>query len=189
MIKNPSYFKFKDFDYSFEKHSGFIKEDGFISWNGPLRFKNIIYEKFKKNNRIDLFYNAYLTKINLDKNKNKIQNLTIENDLKNKKTNIKSKYYCLCCGGLENAKILLNHNIQNFSTEYVKNSLVGKNFLNHPWGDFGSIYMHRNVDALKLTEIFKSNKYLKNKVRAIFCLNDEIQKKRKYSKSLHICKF
>lgn len=175
--KNPSSFNFKDFDFSFEKKSGFIKEDGFINWDGPVRFKNIINGKFKKNSRIDLFYNAYLTKINLDNNKNKIQNLTIENDLKTKKTIIKSKYYCLCCGGLENAKILLNHNVQNFSSEYVRNSLVGKYFLNHPWGDFGSIYMYNNNDALKLTEIFKSNKYLKNQVRAIFYLNNEIQKK------------
>lgn len=164
------------FDFSFEKRSGYLIEEGYINWPGPIRFQDIIKSKIQNNkDNIDLVYNAHVTEMSLNSNKTSIENITLRS-LNKKKIKVKANTFFLGAGGLGNAKILMNFEKNNYNKDYQNKSLTGKFFLNHPIGQIGELHTYDSASALKIHESFKIAKYSKNRIRPVSYLSNQKQK-------------
>ncbi len=94
------------------------------------------FEKYLKNKKIDVLYNAKV--VNLRDNKNSVSSL-----IKNKKNELKieSKKIILCCGTLENIRLINNSFIKN---KKINTKILGKFFMNHPKMSIGEIKFPKN---------------------------------------------
>lgn len=87
----------------------------------------------EKSTNTDLMIKTKLTKLNFDKNK--IISLNLEN-LNGEHANVKLNSLIVSAGGIETAKILINHLPQN-----IKNQNIGKYFMEHPQLQVGRVYI------------------------------------------------
>tara|TARA_Y100000741_G_scaffold361387_1_gene345253 strand:- start:964 stop:2592 length:1629 start_codon:yes stop_codon:yes gene_type:complete len=166
----------KDIKEIIEKMDGeFLSSKKLESWSPILNFKRKFLKTIKKDN-ILLIDNSHLIKINT--NKNKVKNLLCKS--LNKSFKVKCKEYVLGCGGIENARILLNSK-NKFYPKGVGNTndLVGRYYMAHHSGIFF------NIDPINrkklLHDYFKDNNiYLRNR----WWLNEKFQKRKKIGNSI-----
>lgn len=133
------------------KHILDLPEDAFLnqaSWAGknfkhfmyalsaPTRFNSKYKDEIQSSERIDLFINANLTKVQLKDNLSTVDYLEVQN-FKHKKTQFKATQFVLAMGALENARTLLANNTQIKTGIGNQSDLVGRCFMEHINVQFG----------------------------------------------------
>ena len=93
-----------------------------------IRFADKYKDYLKKSKNIHLILNCQLS--HFEGNNGIIQNAVCINQ--NSKKKVKSKYYILACGGIENSRILLWTREKNKSL-INQNLPIGQYWMNHPW--------------------------------------------------------
>ena len=86
------------------------------------------FETISNNKNINLFFKTNIKKINI--NNKKIINFEVFSD--DIKKNIYAKNYILCCGGIENNRILLWQNYLNNNSLIKNKDFLGKYLTEHP---------------------------------------------------------
>ena len=94
-------------------------------------FKNESKDSIESNQNVDLILNTYLNGINFESNN--IKSINIETNMKELKT-ISLQKLVISTGGIESAKIL-----QKQIPDNLKNSYVGKHFMEHPQLQVGRV--------------------------------------------------
>ena len=100
-------------------------------YKNPLNFRKKILNKFENHANVKIFYNLNCNDLILDDSLNSVKNIKCSN-FNNENIQISSKIFVICCGGIENASLLLNSNSQESKGVGNRNSLVGKFFMEHP---------------------------------------------------------
>ena len=112
-----------------KKISDDLKEINFIFSN--VKRDNALHKKYFRtilNSNINLLLNTNIKKINI--NSKRVINFEVFSD--NVIANIYSKNYVLCCGGIENNRILLWQNYLNNNCLIKNNKFLGKHLTEHP---------------------------------------------------------
>ncbi len=113
----------------------------------PLRFRDKYKEKIKKSKYIHLITESYVTKLIGDKNINEISFYNKGNFF-----NLRSKYFVLASGGIENSKLM--HLIRKNNPKLLNPKMpIGNYFLEHPYNKIGEA----------IIDIENFNKFLKKK--------------------------
>lgn len=120
-----------------------ISEKVFLATVPPQRFVEDI-EKISKEKNIDLFYNATALSLSGDSNKKQV-NEVITVTPSRKKYNIKSRYFILATGGIENARLLLNSKDICEAGLGNEHDQVGRYFMNHPKENYGYIRLKKPI--------------------------------------------
>ena len=120
-----------------------ISEKVFLAASKPQRFGKEFGSVFEKKN-VTLFYNATVLRLEgMNTGGGKKVNEAIVVSSGGQKHSIKSGFFVLATGGIENARLLLN------STNLCKNGLgnehdqVGRYFMNHPKNSYGEIKLKK----------------------------------------------
>ena len=92
-------------------------------------FAEMFGEFFGKSESMDVYLNASLSKINLDRAANRVSHLTVATSVKTTFT-VRANTIVLACGGLENARILLAQT-RSIRTAF-DNDNIGRYFMEHP---------------------------------------------------------
>lgn len=88
---------------------------------------------------IDVYLHANVTGISLDPDGRRIESATVKT-LGGKRFAVKARAFVLACGGIENARLLLNWN-ERFAGGLCNDSgLVGRNFMEHPTFAAGTVH-------------------------------------------------
>tara|TARA_B100002052_G_scaffold285069_1_gene297574 strand:- start:1021 stop:2583 length:1563 start_codon:yes stop_codon:yes gene_type:complete len=112
----------------------------------PLRFGEKYYLKFKKNNTLKVFLHATALRLNLDDQK-EIKSIEASTN-SNKKLLLKSKYFVLAMGGIENARFLLL-NLSKIPYESINNRpIIGSFFQEHYGFTAGTLLLNQKVSKL-----------------------------------------
>ena len=112
----------------------------------PVRFNEKYKDHITKSFFINLILNTQATKFIGNENKTE----SVECIFNNQSFKIKSKFFILCAGGIENSRILLwsriNGNLIN------KNSPVGMHWMTHPWflGGYGVLKKKNYLNFLEI---------------------------------------
>ena len=145
-IFNKSLYKFLDpMILDKNKFNSFVEEDFLKTKN--ISFKDHLWpskmEKFNlssnftkeliKKSDIHFFKNCTATNFTINQNNQTIEKITVQSA--GKKNLIKAKYFVLSCGGIENARILLNNQIKY---KILENNNTGKYFMDHPRVNLGN---------------------------------------------------
>jgi choline dehydrogenase-like flavoprotein len=96
----------------------------------PTRFGEKYYSELKNSERIDVYINANLTNINLNKNLDAVVSFEISN-YNNNKFLFSANKYVIALGTIENARLLLNCNKQIAEGIGNQNGMVGRCFMEH----------------------------------------------------------
>lgn len=108
----------------------------------PTRFKRKFAELFKQD--IDLFYNASVTKIELGSSLKAVDFVTVKS-LQNQIIRVKAQIFVLACGGIENARVLLNLRSQIESGIGNQSDSVGRYFMEHPHLNLGFLVGRKQI--------------------------------------------
>jgi len=120
----------------------------------PLRFRDKYKEKIKKSKYIHLITESYVTKLIGDK---KINEIVFYN--KGEYFSLKSKYFILASGGIENSKIM--HLIRKNNPKLLDPKMpIGNYFLEHPYNKIGEAV----IDVKNFNEFLKK-KFLENIIK------------------------
>ena len=132
----------KKYNLKFPKKMKSVKKQNILERDFFANSKRLKFEKYLDNSKIDILFNAKVEKFNENKNKticsikSKISSLLIESDK-----------IILCCGTLENIKLLRNSIKIN---KKINRNILGKYFMNHPKMSIGEIkYPNPNVNFSK----------------------------------------
>ena len=114
--------------------NGILGLEGFdlrsLSYTNKVRFNSEFSGAIKKQKNLSVFINANLTHIKRESS-GIVNSITIES-YGGVKSLIKSRVFVLACGGIENARILLNSGLKSGVAIGNGNGLVGKYFCEHP---------------------------------------------------------
>lgn len=102
----------------------------------PTRFGEKYFQELKNSSNIDVYINANLTNINLNKNFDEVNSFEIQNYNHNKYS-FSAKNYVLALGTIENARLLLNCDKQIPNGIGNQNGMVGRCFMEHFNVEFG----------------------------------------------------
>lgn len=166
--KTNTNFKIKNMDHAFWQFS-----------DPPVNFKKKYINQISNSKNINLLYNATVT--DLIAYEDRVSELIFHNEL-NKKIKIKASYYVLCCGGIENASLLLNCAKKN---NIFKNQNIGKYFMEHPHVTIGYGYTE-NKNFLNLYKKQEIKKYNNIKFLTGVYLKKDFRKKKKISNCINI---
>ncbi len=166
-----------------ETHAGITSLPGFETRAlystsiGSFGFSFI--DHLKKSNLISVYLDANCTKINTNlNNQYLIDSITIAS-LEGIKRNIKPTYTILCCGGIENARLLLNTETNSSPAIGNYHNILGKYFSEHPIAPCATVIGPKG-------KVFnmKQNWHQKNNImKPYYKVPFEIQKKLKISNS------
>ena len=96
----------------------------------PTRFGKKYYLELKNSSKIDVYINANLTNINLNKNLDAVESFEIRN-FDNQKFIFSAKNYVIALGSIENARLLLNCDNQIPGGIGNQNGMAGRCFMEH----------------------------------------------------------
>jgi len=96
----------------------------------PTRFGEKYYSELKDSSNIDVYINANLTEINLNKDLDAVTSFEIRN-YGNQKFLFSAKNYVIALGSIENARLLLNCDKQVPSGIGNQSGMVGRCFMEH----------------------------------------------------------
>lgn len=96
----------------------------------PTRFGEKYYQELKDSSKIDVYINANLTNINLNKDLDAVTSFEIRN-YDNQKFLFSANNYAIALGAIENARLLLNCDNQIPSGIGNQNGMVGRCFMEH----------------------------------------------------------
>ena len=113
----------------------------------PLNFRDRYKEQIKKSKYIHIITESFVTKLTGDQ---KINEVSFYN--KGNYYNLKSKYFVLACGGIENSRLM--HLIRKNNPSLLDSKMpIGNYFLEHPYNNIGEAFI----------DIENFNKFLKKK--------------------------
>jgi choline dehydrogenase-like flavoprotein len=143
----------------------------------PTRFAKDFNPKDSDN--LNILLNANLTNINTNSTASKIKSITVKS-LDGKTKTIAAKTVVLCCGGIENARVLLASKSQSEKGVGNQNDMVGRFFMDHPYCELGEFDVQKSK---KLIDRFGHYWLDDENGRHVFlhglALSKEIQKKEK----------
>ena len=114
----------------------------------PLNFRDRYKEQIKKSKYIHIITESFVTKLTGDQ---KINEVSFYN--KGNYYNLKSKYFVLACGGIENSRLM--HLIRKNNPSLLDSKMpIGNYFLEHPYNNIGEAFI----------DIENFNKFLKKKI-------------------------
>lgn len=113
-----------------------------------LRFKDVFFDKVKNSKYIHLSLNTSL--LYLKGSNNQISAINCRQ--KDNFIDLKSRYYVLAAGGIENTRILLWSKMKN-QTLFKEDLPIGNYYMDHPWHTPGEGFASYN----KLIDYFKTN--------------------------------
>lgn len=142
--------------------------------NPVFRANEKYFESFQKSKNIDLILNLNFYKFNLKTEKNKSIISVLEcKDYENNIHKINAKKFILCCGGIENNRLLLWVNALH-DNKIFNPELLGRYWTEHPTFSVADAIIFDHDDTF-----FLGDKSHKNRIRKFFGLKDEIIKKEK----------
>jgi hypothetical protein len=121
-----------------------LKEDIYFLTNyiNPLRFSDKYIESFKDNDNLNIL--VHCTATNISTNGNNIEKIEAVTSNYEKVT-VKSKFYVLAMGGIENARFLLL-NIDNIPFKNINNQpIIGSFFQEHYGATAGTLIFHEEI--------------------------------------------
>jgi len=107
-----------------------------IQYSPPTRFGSTYRKALKEAGNIRLVLNANVLDIQSNETTSHVKGVKVSN-LDGKVFQVRSKFYVLACGGLENARILLLSNSTQKEGLGNAHGLVGRYFMDHPHWDCG----------------------------------------------------
>jgi hypothetical protein len=150
-----------DFNSTFHYHVS--------KWSPNPDLRNVYKKQFEESQNLEILLNANLLNIKLNDEKNYID-LIVVCDM-NKQINITAKFYILCCGGIENARIMLHNSI-------APGCPVGKYLQDHPSIEIGKLITGSKQRVQKYFNIHYWKKW-EYSIRLSF--TDEFQEREKCS--------
>lgn len=170
-----------DLDYWREQNTSYIPFpiDKNVVWNKmwqfspPTRFGTKYRETIRKSKNIHLYTYANVVDIKANENVSSINQVIVKNH--NGKTHkVKSKYFILACGAVQNARLLLASNSQTSKGLGNENDLVGRYFMEHPEIDSGELWLKNSLP----TDLYLITKK-ERPPRAELALTENVQKELK----------
>jgi choline dehydrogenase-like flavoprotein len=113
--------------------------------SGPVRFKEKYLDVLKRSKYCELLFNGNL--FNLETDGNRIREAIFKAD-KNKTFKIKSKFYILATGGMENSRLLLWSNKLSGGRLIKNANNLGKYWMTHPHFNLGRVLTWNVQDPL-----------------------------------------
>jgi choline dehydrogenase-like flavoprotein len=113
-------------------------------YSPPTRFGERFRSKLNYSDRIKLYLNANVTDIIATENKGAISSLHVRT-LNGRKITVIATTFVLCCGGIENARILLNCTGDFANGVGNQHDLVGRFFMDHLFATVGVIVPQREI--------------------------------------------
>ncbi|MFQ3262065.1 GMC oxidoreductase [Reinekea sp.] len=99
-------------------------------YSAPTRFGLKYVQPLKEANNVHVYFNANVTNILLNNQGTEVSTVKVAS-LKGFSRELRAKKFILSCGGIENARILLNANSQMSEGLGNQNDLVGRYFMEH----------------------------------------------------------
>lgn len=133
----------------------------FSKWSPQPKFSQVFRHKIESSKNITTIVNATVTELIPDQSHNKIECLEIKN-LSERAEHIYADIFILCCGGIENPRILLNSNSvikSGIGNDYGN---VGKYYQDHI-GFYGAKILPLNLNKFRRlfsTKLSANQKYL-----------------------------
>jgi choline dehydrogenase-like flavoprotein len=133
----------------------------FSKWSPHPNLREKYLPLIRESKNVTLLFHANVVHFDLNQSLDQITSITIKN-LSQKTAHIKAKYFILCCGGIETARILLAGNLEQ-CPQGIGNSydLLGRYFQDHPAISAGVIVPQneQRVQSLFNTCFWQSRKY------------------------------
>jgi|TARA_B100001971_G_C18259264_1_gene585112 choline dehydrogenase-like flavoprotein len=132
------------------KHEKSITEDANIRVNASLwgtktiNFRKEYFSVLKSSRNLNVYLNSNLIKITLNENKKYVSRLDFIS-LNGNMLSVKPKICVLACGGLENARLLLNSRHQQEFGLGNENDCVGRYYSDHPRSVMGRVVLKKEV--------------------------------------------
>jgi len=150
----------------------------------PTRFGKKYFKVLKNSKNIKVILNANLNDFVCNDNNSSVNKIKVVSIINNK-IEIRSKFFVLAAGGIENARLILNHNKKYNINLGNHNNNVGSYFMEHPHcvcaEFFPNKYFMKKYSTLIKKQIFDTNK-IEDKTARIgwgMTINDEQQAKNK----------
>ncbi|QBK29532.1 FAD-dependent oxidoreductase [Roseitalea porphyridii] len=135
------YLELGEYRYSTEQWEGLLAGDplplpgalldhGFYQQSPPTRFADAYLGDIEKARTIRCLINANVTDIVLGESGDMVDHVTV-GALSGTTATVKAKKFVLACGGIENARLLLNADSQRPAGLGNENDLVGRHFMDH----------------------------------------------------------
>lgn len=142
----------------------------------PMRFGRYLLPRDSKN--VDVILHANLTHINTDPTGRKVESVDVQT-LEGKCAQIKTDTLVLCCGGIENARLLLASNKTVACGLGNQNDTVGRFLMDHPGTVLGEFKSTKDIYAVQnyIGERWVKNTKGKHVYDHGIALSPEIQKK------------
>ena len=119
-----------------ENHADFLSLPGFENRTLHHAENGFIWPSFnehlKKSSLISVYLNANCTKLNANSVNRSIINSISIRSFNGHEKRIKSRNIILCCGGIENARILLNASVSPSPAIINEHDLIGRYYSDHP---------------------------------------------------------
>ncbi len=112
----------------------------------PTRFAEKFDQAIKTDPRIDCWLHANLTDIVLKDGSDAVERVVVST-LDGRRTSVKAKTFVVACGGIENARILLNCRSQRPAGIGNQNDLVGRYYTDHMTIETSTILFNEGVDT------------------------------------------
>jgi choline dehydrogenase-like flavoprotein len=112
----------------------------------PTRFAEKFHNAIRDDARIDCWLHANLTDIVLSDGSGVVESVTVRT-LEGAQTKVRAKTFVIACGGIENARILLNSRKQRPAGIGNENDLVGRYYTDHMTIETSTVMFNEGVDT------------------------------------------
>jgi choline dehydrogenase-like flavoprotein len=138
-LKIPSYENFEStewFKFLLDKSKNFLNKGVvnptlFLLGKRPINMKHAYFKELENSSNIHVITNANVTNIQNNEDQNEITFINVAT-LAGNSFSVKSRFYVLACGGLENARILLSSSEKNENGLANKYDVLGRYYMEHP---------------------------------------------------------
>jgi len=166
--------------YKMNKHEKSFTKDCNISVNASLwgtktiNFRKEYFSILKRSRNLHVYLNSNLIKINLDESGNHVSRLDFSS-LNGNLLSVKPKICVLACGGLENARLLLNSKHQKAFGLGNENDCVGRYYSDHPRTIMGTVVLNKEVRL----PLFSGSPFSEGKIQLGIQFSDDYQRSNK----------
>ena len=168
--------------FNAKKNKDIYKIQGFdtksLVYTHKVRFKNVFSSLFKKEKNVRLFLEANLFSLNREFESDRISSVTIKN-FSGIKKRITGKVFVLCCGGVENARVLLNSKNIKYGALGNRHDNVGRFFCDHPIAPCATLINESGVAETSVLDINQHRRTTKNVTVPYYKIPFKIQEKHK----------
>ena len=107
-------------------------------WSAPTRFAHRYKHIFKSNRDIDIYLDAHVTNINVEKQADRVDSVTVAID--SSEIKVKAEKFVMAAGGIENPRLLLSSKSAFHPTGIGnQHDNVGRYYMCHLMGTFGAV--------------------------------------------------